>query len=186
MGSKRLLSQQSVSCTLSFTAASITLAYSTLTARLRDKCSFLCSTLKTASRATLSAENQPCAANIARFIVIQSESRKETDVALTACCSLHIGTDLKSHHQSQWISTVPAQTDLSCMGMDFSLNSPWLSYNEHHLRPGAGHYCQNKTITLYFPIAVMHPNRAELISYALHQRKEQFRFRVLCDPSFLC
>lgn len=106
-------------CTLSFTAASITLAYSTLPARLRDKGSFLCSTLKTALRATLSAENQPCAANIARFVAIESESRKETDVALTACCSLHTSTDLKSYHQGQWISTVPAQTDLSCKEYGF-------------------------------------------------------------------
>lgn len=158
------------------------LNYSTLPARLRDKGSFLCSTFKTALIATISAENQPCAANIARSVMIQSESRKETDVDRIVCYSLHTSIDLKSHHQSQWISTVPAQTDLSCEDMDFSLNSPCLSYNEHHLRPGAAHYCQNKT--LYLSIAVMHSNR--IMSYALHPREEQFRFSLLSAPGLLC
>lgn len=105
----------------------------------RDKGSFLCSTLKTALRATLSAESQPCAANIAIFVVIQPEGRMETDAdsvdTLIVCNSLHTSTDLKSHHQSPWIPQYQFRL-IYLVGV--SLNLPWLSQNEPCLRPAAG------------------------------------------------
>lgn len=80
---------------------------------------------------------------------------------------------MKSYHQSKRISTVPAQSDLSCKGMGSSLNPPSHSYQERGLRPGAVYYCQNKAIILCLPVAVTHEGRTELISPMPHTEQRR-------------